>query len=248
MTFLEAIQSLCDKLDISYTNIASNDLFTLDELKSAINQAIQRVWDYTRWSSSEGCKYTQTASGSEYYDYPDDFISGSIRILKVQQPDGTMKEYTKLNFKSYQKYLEEDPTGKELYFSSYKRFFFINPNTFTGAGLTIEIWGKERASKLTADADLMPFSPDTDDEENSGNEATVKMAYSIILSGNKKKEKAQAKSEENEAYSMLKLIGSREEEDKSSEQAKNAPRFIKQRLFGYRNSSRHNNNTGNFNI
>jgi len=229
MDFEESQKELCRKLNIDFVDIANNPTFSSDDLKAWINLAIQRAWDYARWIFSEEAVYTQTTS-EEYYDYPDKFLSDSIRILKVEQDDGEMATYKKINFQDYQKYLEEEPDGEDLVFSDYRRFYFINPNTFS-AGKKIEIWGKKRATKLVNNADLLPFSPDTDDEENSGNEAIVKLAYSIALGSDKKKDKKRGQAEEAEAYAMLRIIATREQEEQAQYQSKDRPFFDVPQLF-----------------
>lgn len=223
MTFLEALKELCSKLNIDFADIGNNPLFSLDELKRWINLAIQRAWDYARWIFSEKAVYTQ-ATNSEYYDYPDDFISDSINILKVEQKDGEMVTYKKINFQDYQKYREEHPDGEDKVFSDFRRFYFINPNTFS-AGKKIEIWGKKRAKKLVNDNDLLPFSPDTDDEENSGNEAIVKFAFAFALASEKMKEPVRAAREKAEAYDILAIIAEREKEEQAQYQTKDRPFF-----------------------
>lgn len=226
MIFSEGQKELCRKLNLDYDDVVAglNELFKLDDIKAWINLAIQRAWDYARWIFSEEAKFT-TATESEYYDYPDDFISDSIFILKV---DG--KSYDKKRFENYQKYLEDNPNGEDLVFSDYRRSYFINPNTFS-AGKKIEIWGKKRATKLTGDDDLLPFSPDTDDEENSGNEAIIRIAYSIALASDKKKDPVRSAKEETSAYQMLEIIAKREREEQAQYQTKDRPFFDVPRFF-----------------
>ena len=46
MTFQEAKQHLARKLNINYTEIANNDLFTDTDLGELIKLAVIKVWDY----------------------------------------------------------------------------------------------------------------------------------------------------------------------------------------------------------
>ena len=226
MTYKESIQETCRKLNIDYNDVAAglNELFKLDDLKSWINLAAQRAWDFHKWIFSEEAVYSQTSS-EEYYDYPDNFVSDSIFLLKVEQADGKMETYGKKRYEDYMKYREDYSDGEDKIFSDYRRYYFINPNTFSGAGRKIEIWGKKKAIKLLDDADLLPFSPDTDDEENSGNEAIVKIAYAIALASDKKKDPSKAAREEADAYTMLKIIADKEKEEQIRYQVKNRPLF-----------------------
>ena len=163
--------------------------------------------------------HTQAITGQDYYDYPNNFISDSIFILQVNH-----KAYDKKRFEDYQKYIAESVDGKDLIYSDYNRFFFINPRTLAHND-KITIWGKKRVPKLINSSDLLPFSPDANHEENSGNEAIVRIAYGIALSSDKKKEPARGTQEEQIAYQMLEIIARREREEQVQYQVKNRPFF-----------------------
>ena len=232
MTFLEAQKALCRKLNIDFNDITNNDLFSLEDIKEWINLGALKSWDYHRWIFSEKAVYTQTAESKEYYDYPDEFVSDSLTILKVEDENGKMKTYQKIRFEDYQKYLEENEDGNDKVFSDFKRFYFINLNAYGNAGgRKIELWGKIRAPKLVDDTDLLPFSPDTDNEENSGNEAIVRLAYSIALSSEKMKQSNRSSAEEKEAYTMLGVIAGKERTSQAQYQSKDRPFFNVPQLF-----------------
>lgn len=228
MTYRESQEILSSKLNIDFSDIANNPVFSLAELRIWINLATQRAWDFARWIFSEEAVFTRTTA-SEYYDYPVNFISDSIHILKIGEAN-KLKTCKKIRFEDYQKYRENYPNGKDLIFSDFKRFYFINPNIFS-INENIEVWGKRRARKLVADNDLLPFSPDTDNEENSGNEAIVKLAYAMALSSDKKKDKRRAQVEEKEAYAILSIIANREQEEQVQYQVKDTPFLNVPRFF-----------------
>ena len=86
MTLLESKKALCRLLNISYSNVSANteDLFDWDDIDAWINLAIMEAWDYADWIFKEKA-YTTTTSAyvastgvGEYYNYPDDFISGQV--------------------------------------------------------------------------------------------------------------------------------------------------------------------------
>lgn len=228
MNFTESIQEVCRKLNISYSAVAggTDDLFAIGDFKSWLNLAVQRAWDYARWIFSEKAVYTQTAQDQDYYDYPADFISDSIHILKVENQDGKMETYKKIRFEDYQRYREEQAEGKDKIFTDFKRFYFINPKAFTGVvARKIEIWGKKRALILINDTDLLPFSPETDNEENSGNLSIVLLAYAMALDSDKKKDVNKALIMERKALEILETIAKREQEEQTSYRGKDNPMF-----------------------
>lgn len=224
MTHQEGLTELSNRLNISYTNLSTNDLYSTIMLSGWLNLAVQRAWDYAAWAFSEKAEYTTTVASQEYYDYPDDFISDSIMFLKVLDDEGDMKTYDKIRYEDYMKYREDNDEGEEKLWSSYRRFYFINPLSFdNAAGRTIEIWGRERAPRLNLLGDKLPFSPDSDNYEDSGNEAIIKLAYSIALASDKKKDTARSKTEEAGAYAILDVLAKRESGEQSKYQTLNTP-------------------------
>src|SRR5882724_6177581 len=105
MTFDEAKQHLARKLDINYSDIANNGLFTDTDLSVFIQQAVMKAWDYKFWDFAEGSK-TGTTLSSPYYDYPQDIQSGSVFLLWLGG-----KEYKKLSFQDYKKYFQDFPNA-----------------------------------------------------------------------------------------------------------------------------------------
>ena len=205
MTYLESQTELCKKLNITYdtVNAGLNGLFTLDDIKGYVLEAHKLVWGYKAWDFTEGDK-TFDISAEEvakgYVDYPEDYMSGSIFFMLV---DGI--EYYKTVFRDLKKYQSDNPNGDYKVYAERQRFIFFNSNSLS-AGQTIDFSGKLKSSALSVDADLMPFSEDTDNEETAGNDLIVKLAYSAALGGEKKKDKAGAKTERDDAYAKLNLL------------------------------------------
>jgi hypothetical protein len=218
MTYAEAKQELAMMLDIDYTDIANNQLFTDDDLGRYVKAGLLKAWDYKPWDFKEGAKEI-TSIDTTYYDYPTDFVSGSIYFLTV---DG--KEYKKLRHQDYLKAFDDDPATLEEYWSKYKRFFFVNKAVCT-PGKTISVFGLLKAPVLVNTTDLLPFSPDTDNEEYSGNSAIVKLAYAEALISEKLNNQAKAKQIKADAYEILGLLWIPMAEDKGTEQSLNRPFF-----------------------
>lgn len=242
MTFLEAKEAFARKLDIDYSTISSNGLFTDDDLGGWIQLAVIKAWDYKPWDFTEGSK-TATASSlmitSGYIDYPEDIQTGSLYLLRIGG-----KEYKKILFQDYLKFQEDYEDSSERVWSEQKRFVFINSNAFA-AGQTIDMFGKLLAPTLTDDDDLMPFSTDLDNYEHQGNEAIVQLAYSEALASEKLKNPSQSEIERGKAYQLLDIIWKPFKEARSLLQSKNRPFFETQDYFG-NSGSRSINSIGNF--
>ncbi|MEB3215395.1 MAG: hypothetical protein VKN72_03910 [Nostocales cyanobacterium 94392] len=239
MTFLEAQKHLCRKLDIDYADIANNDLFSLEDIKTFIQLGTIKAWDYKPWDFTEGSKTATTVSDmttNGYADYPNDFQSGSTYLLKIAG-----KEYKKLIFQDYLKFLEDYPDATDRVWSEQKRFIFINANAYT-AGETLDLYGKLMPPILSNDADILPFSPDSDNYEHSGNEAIILLGYSEALGSEKKKNPQQAEIERGKAYQILDLLWKPFADARSLLQSKNRPFFEVSDYFG--NSD--NNSIGSF--
>ena len=218
MTLSEAKQDLARKLNIDYADIANNQLVSDADLTAWIQAGVHKAWDFKPWDFTEGDKKT-TSISAEYYDYPQDFQSGSINLLLVGG-----EEFRKLSYKAYRLALEKDPSSTEKIWAERKRFYFINQNAYT-AGAEIVLFGKLKAPTLTNANDLLPFSPDSDNEEYSGNGAIVRLAYSEALGSRKYNNPSQAKQEQQDAYAILELLWKPFEDSRSDEQTENVPMF-----------------------
>ena len=220
MIFSEAQQKLCTKLDIDFTNIALNGLFTLDDIKSYLNEAGMEAWDYKSWDFAEDAKTAVLASGditNGYIPHPPTFAPSSIFLLKL---NGV--EQSKKNFQDFLKTFENNSASTDKYWSEFKRLVFFNPN-LASAGESIDAWGKKLFVELSADADLMPFSPTTDANSQSGNEAVVNLAYAKALGSEKKRNPQQSLIEEKKAYSALDLLWKAAQEGRLAEAPVNRP-------------------------
>lgn len=225
MTRLEAKQALARKLNIDLSSIASNDLFAEADLEDYIDAGVKRAWDYKPWSFTEKT-YTTTSTADAYYDYPADFEDESITRITV---GGT--RYPKKDFDDYQRYFADWPSDNAQIWSDHGRFYFLNLNAHA-VGATIQVTGKLRAPTLSVDADLLPFSPSTDNQESSGNRAIIHFAYGEALSSEKLRNYAQAAFEEKRAYGILDILWQPMASRRANEQSVNRPFFDAPDYFG----------------
>ena len=79
MTYLEAKKALCRKLNIDYTDIANNDLFTLVDIEDFVAQGAMQAYDYEFWDFAE---HSKTAT----------LVAGDITAA-IQQTDGNFVVY-----------------------------------------------------------------------------------------------------------------------------------------------------------
>jgi len=198
MTLADFVSQIQKDLSISTVS----EFIDSPYIKVCVNKANLWACGYKPWPFMEKAEKTATTS-DEYYDYPDNFLSDSISMLRVEQNDGKMKRYKRLNYEDYMAYREDSPSGAEKLFSDHDRYYFINPNPISGAaGRVIEIWGQEKATALT-DALSTPFA----EGDAKGEEAVKQYAENIILK-NKLKEADRARMKFEEARLILDEIWS----------------------------------------
>jgi hypothetical protein len=245
MTLLEAKQELSRKLDIDYSNITYNGLFTDTDLGAWIQLGLIDAWDFKPWPFTQKTKTATTTSDMVTYgyaDHPQDIMNGSIYLLKVAG-----KEYKKLLIEDYLKYLEDNPNATDRIWSENETYIFFNPNSYT-VGNTLDLYGKAVAPTLSNTTDILPFSPITDNREHSGNHAIVLLAQSWALESEKKKMPNEALTIRQEALGILKTLWKPYAQSKSFLQSKGRPFFNTPDFFGNGSSVTQNSNyTGNFN-
>lgn len=218
MTYLESQKAVCRLLDIDHANIAFNGLFNLDDIKEVLLTAIRRVWDRKDWDFKYESKKI-TAVATDYYDFPDTFVAGTIKFLSVGGA-----QYDPLSYKSYRKYLEDNSTGSNKYYSFLKRFLFINQNAIT-VGDEIDVVGQLKAPQPSVDGDLLPFSENVDNQEMSGNDAIVKIAAAELLDSEKKQNPTKAKDFRSDADSMIEQVWQPMADSRANLQNRDMPQF-----------------------
>lgn len=200
MTFLEAKQALAKEFNIDFTNITLNDLFSADDLGTWLNFANLRVWDRHPWDFTSGDKkysIDSAAIAAGYIDYPQMYQQGSIDLMLVEGV-----EFKKLDFQDYLKFKSDYPTATDRYWAEHRGWIFFNANAVS-VGQEFVFFGKLMFTQLSADGDLMPFSPNADAYEHSGNYAVVLLAKAIALASEKMKNPTQAQLDEQRALAMI---------------------------------------------
>ena len=201
MNLLEAKQALARKLDIDYSDIANNGLFTDADLAGYIQAGLIRAWDYKPWPFTQSVKTATTIANTDYYDYPQDVMNGSIYLLRAGG-----KEYKKLLIEDYLRWFGINPNDQTRYWSETQTYIFINKNAYAQGVDIFDLYGKAIAPHLSNTTDLLPFSPITDNQEYSGNEAIIQLAYSEAMDSEKKKNPQAAEVERKKAYDTLQLL------------------------------------------
>jgi len=153
-------------------------------------------------------------------------------------------EWDKKNFDDFERWFTQNPTATDTLWANYQRKWFANKNALT-TGDVITLHGTLKCPALSSDSDLLPFSPDLDNDENSGNQAICRLALADLLGSEKKKAYAQAKEEEIGAFAMLDALWAPMKERQSKEQSQDRPFFDVPDFFAGR-PNRRNTNTGNF--
>ena len=249
MTLGEAKAVLANtKLNTSLTDIAAgtNQLFTVQDLLDALNFGVMKAWDYKPWTFTQG-KVSVTLPNplTPSYAYPVNFEDESIFFVAVNSVPWTGPQNGKRNFLDYQKWFSDNPKDTSLIWSEYARQYYLNANACV-IGQAVDLYGKNRYTKLASDSDLLPFSPSTDAQEDSGNQAIVKLAYSFLLGSEKKKDNAGAATMAKEAYADLDIVWKPMGERRAQMQPENRQFFNSQDYFPTRRSTRSDTQIGNF--
>lgn len=243
MTLLEAKQALARKLDIDYANIANNGLFTAYDLLAYLQTGGQQAWDRHAWDFKEGAK-TATLSGGNitagYVDYPQDIVRATHLVVEGEE----YPPENKLAYRDYLKWKENNPDSNDKYWTEYKRFIFFNMNPLA-EGDDFDVYGTLRSPALSSDGDLLPFSPDTDNQEDSGNGAIVDLAYAESLESEKKRNPQGAATIRAKAEAKLDRLWEPTRQAQQQQQPKDRPYFTNVPNFFSKQSSRYN--IGNFN-
>ena len=237
MTNQEAKQHLARKLNIDYSDIANNDLFSETDLQVFIQLGLIKAWDYKPWPFTRKVKKTTTID-TDYYDHDSELMNGSIYRLVVGG-----KEYKKIIDEDYFKHFEDYPTSTERIWTEVENFIFVNKNAYTVGDLMC-LFGKKFPITSSGASDLLPFSPATDNREHSGNEAIVQLAFGEALASEKKNDYDKAETERKKAYQTLDILWKPFAEQRALLQSKGRPMFDVPNFFGNgnKNSSIYNGN------
>lgn len=225
---------------------ASNSAsFPPARITELIDQSTKWAGSYHFWPALRRGKVTTAKKNTQnltydYYDYPLDFLTHSIKRLYI---DG--KKYDPKTWDSFLDYVDNAISGNEpsdttkLFFSTFGRQFFVWP-TYTGnpPANNLIVWGNVQHPTLTASTSQTIFSLWDDD----GNDAIVCKALSIAM----------MRLEANFAMTQLQLAQAKLDklwksitDEQQTEQPLNHPQFSVPDMFAQGGSI---SNLGNFSI
>ena len=249
MDYLEARTSLTQtKLNTSLADIVAgtNQLFSLQDIEDAIQFGCLKAWDYKPWTFTQGKQtVTLTTPLTTPFSYPNTMADESIFLVVVNGVPWSGPQKGKRTFADYQLWLSNYPTDTSLIWSEYGRLIYLNPNACS-VGQSADLYGKSRFTKLSGDTDLLPFSPNADANEDSGNQAIIKLAYSFLLASDKKQDFSNSAMQAKEAYADLDILWGIMGEKRAEMQPQNRPMFNTQDMFNKNRSTRFDTNIGNF--
>lgn len=233
MTLTEAKEALSRKLNIDYDKIAQNALYSDEDLTEYIQTAAKQAWAYKPWTFSLDALDTEWTD-EDYLDYPNRFEDQSIFLLTVNE-----EEWEPKNFMDFKRWQAENPDATDKYWATFKRLYFVNTNALT-SGDTISVYGKLRCPVLALPEDLLPFSPENDNDEDAGNDAIIALAYAETLSGD------EAQTETKKAFGMLDTLWKPMPERTSKDQHLDRPFFTDVPDFFRGSGTGRSTNPGNF--
>lgn len=175
----------------------------------------------------------------DYYDYPVDFLTGSISRLYFSG-----KKYFKKAFPDFLDYVDEatqnstPPDPNKYVFAEFGRQYFVYPGV-TVAGVNDGlVWGNIQPPPLTNPTTKTIFSQ----WDSAGNEAIIKKALSVAM---ERLDSGFAGQQKAEAVQLLGLIWKKVVDTNQKAQRLNHPRFAVPDFYaGHMGDS----NIGNFNI
>lgn len=162
----------------------------------------------------------------DYYDYPSDFLTGSINRLYFNG-----KKYDKKAFQDFLDYVDESqqaslpPDPSKLYFAEFGRQFFVWPGVSIAGNNDGLVWGNVQPPDLANSTDLTIFSQWND----SGNEAILKKALSVEM---ERLDAGFANEQKQEAIQLLELIWAKVTTENQKNQRLNHARFRTPDYFG----------------
>lgn len=162
----------------------------------------------------------------DYYDYPSDYLTGSIQRLYI----GGLK-YEKKAFQDFLDYVDQatpgalPPDSTKRYFAEYARQFFVYPTVSVQGDSDGLVWGNIQPLSLDSPSDITIFSQWND----SGNEAILKKALSVALERIDSNFALQQKAE---AIQLLQVIWKKVLQEAQRSQRLEHPFFAVHDMFG----------------
>jgi hypothetical protein len=216
---------------VSQLQVAANSsLYPAARITKLIRTAYKKATELFIWNDLVKAMCTRSFAGYDYYDYPDEFRSGTIVRLEM---DG--EPYDRKNFEDYLDYKHGNSSSAEKLFAIYGRQYFIFPTPTTTGTDNITIWGAVAAEPLDDPTDETIFTNNNED----CNLAVVGLGLSIAL---KRVDAALSKKEEDSAVATLARHNATEQATTQRDKRIQHPRFSVPNYF----SGRGNTVIGNF--
>lgn len=174
----------------------------------------------------------------DYYDYPSDFLTGSISRLYIGG-----KKYDRKAFQDFLDYVDNSlsasvpPDSSKRYFAEFGRQYFVFPIVTTPGTDDGIVWGNIQPLAIPNSTDVTIFSNWND----SGNEAVLKKALSVAM---ERIDPAFANEQKMEAVQLLTLIWKKIITQAQKDQRLNHPYFQVFDMFGANSGQ---STIGNFN-
>lgn len=182
------------------------------------------------WNELVRGRKTNSVATQDYYDYPEDFRTGTIIRLTVDD-----LPYDRKNFEDYLEYKRNNPTSTKRLFANFGRQYFITPTPSSSGVNNIKIWGAIQAPQLSGGTDKTIFSGNN----SEGNEAIVKKAFSVAI---KRLDPSLSQQEEKDAAGILAVLFDKQQKSTQRDQRIQHPFFNVPDFFATGNGMR----TGNF--
>ena len=151
---------------------ANSSLFPASRITTLIQNSHKWATNLFIWNDLVKAKITSTQATFEYYDYPDNFRSGTIVRLEVSGDS-----YERKNYEDYLDYKENNSTTTKKMFANYGRFYFTNPVPTADGSNDMTVWGAVQADPLSAAGTETIFT----NNKPEGNEAIVQRAFGVAM-------------------------------------------------------------------
>jgi hypothetical protein len=162
----------------------------------------------------------------DYYDYPVDYLTGSITRLYIGG-----KKYDKKAFNDFLDYVDQSNSGAmppdptKRYFAEFARQFFVFPKVTVAGSNDGLVWGNIQPLQLSTPTATTIFSLWND----SGNEAILKKALSVAM---ERVDSGFANEQKQEALQLLQVIWAKVMTEEQRSQRLDHPFFQVYDLFG----------------
>lgn len=215
---------------LAQLQVASNSsMFPSARITQIIQNAYIWATNLFVWVDLVKAKCTSTIAGNEYYDYPEEFRSGTIMRLEI---DG--ESYKRKSYEDYLDFKENNPNSTYKMFANYGRFYFIHPTPTANGSSNMDIWGAIQADPLTNSTDKTIFSGN----KEQGNEAIVRKGLSVAL---KRIDASLSQTEETYAITTLAKLNADEAKATQRDQRIQHPKFIVPDYYRNRNTTSYAN-------